>query len=150
MRRVTIAIVALSLLTIGLPAATAQSAYVSGGCNDASGGGGIGAPDPGVRATDTTDNDGDGDGDEADTGADAGSTSVDVVDALDTGNAALYLAQGVLWDGQGVTNNCDGGGWIGVFTGVQDVCYDGGVNGDDCQTTDGSGGSDTSPISDGD
>jgi hypothetical protein len=152
MKRATVAIVALAMMTMALPTVAAQDVSVAGGCNDdgSRNDGGVTGLAPGgtvaPRATDTTDNDGDGGtGEEADVGA----TPVDVIDALDTANAVLYLAQGALWDGDGASNNCDGGGWIGVF-GPANVCYDGGVNGADCQPHDTAGDDNTAPLADGD
>jgi hypothetical protein len=75
--------------------------------------------------------------DEADVGADG--TTLDLADVLDAVNAVGNLAEG--------------GGWIGVFAGGVAVCYDGGVNGEDCQAWDSQGAGCEAPsclIADGD
>jgi hypothetical protein len=149
MRTTTVLIVAVALLALGLPNAAAQSASVSGGCNDDGGqDGGVTGNTIGVtlpKPVDLFAND------EADVGADG--TTLDLADVLDAVNAVGNLAEGAVWDGQGPSNNCDGGGWIGVFAGGVAVCYDGGVNGPDCQAWDGQGAGCEAPsclIADGD
>ena len=135
MRTTTVLIVAVALLTLGLPNAAAQSASVSGGCNDDGGqDGGVTGNTIGVtlpKPVDLFAND------EADVGADG--TTLDLADVLDAVNAVGNLAEG--------------GGWIGVFAGRVAVCYDGGVNGPDCQAWDGQGAGCEAPsclIADGD
>lgn len=107
--RTSLAILAgAMLLMVAVPAATAQSAEAgaSGGCSDSSD---SSRPTPDVRPT----------GDIfADSSADTSVSTedgVDLPDVVDAAMAAGNLAEGVVWDGQGIdfTNNCDGGGgWI--------------------------------------